>query len=230
MKPIWVFDLDGTLVDSFSPFFTVMSEIFDAHGMTFSPTLERPALSQPLPLFFSRHLGKKAVAGAMSMLQARSNESALTIQAFAGIPDILRQLSENGARIAVLTNRDLVSAQLILEHSGLGRHVEHCISGSCVAQCKPHPEGLLRIVNTFAGDARSVTMVGDHDHDVLVAKATGAKAIRASWHAHWPAEKCPHADHQFHSVKDFDAWTQSSISPMADCKYFSSPTLSTSSS
>jgi HAD superfamily hydrolase (TIGR01549 family) len=216
MKPIWVFDLDGTLVDSFPPFFAVMTEIFEANGMTFKPALEYAALTEPLALFFSRQLGKRAVAEAMATLQTKSNESALTTQAFEGVSDMLRRLSESGARIAILTNRDLESAQLILKHSGLGQYTEYCVSGSCVIQRKPHPEGLLRIKDYFAGEIGSVTMVGDHEHDVLVGKKAGARAVRANWHTYWPAEKCPHADHQFHSVREFDDWVQSSISPIAD--------------
>jgi HAD superfamily hydrolase (TIGR01662 family) len=203
---VWVFDLDGTLVDSFSHYFVLLDEIFREHGARFSSELCQPALTQPLPEFFEQHLGKEAVGPAMSVLQEKSNADAERIRPFEGLPAALRHLAEQGARIAVWTNRDRVSAELILEHSGLKPYAQAFVSGSCVNQRKPHPEGLLRIIDTFGCKPSDVTMVGDHEHDVTAAKSAGARAVRASWHSHWVVDPCTVADAQFHHVSDFSEW------------------------
>lgn len=202
----WVFDLDGTLVDSFETYFATLGEIFHARGMLFNDSLHLAALTQPLPLFLQRHLGRPAVESAMTELQERSNEDARRIRPFPGILEMIQVLSQSGARVAVWTNRDLVSADLILRHSGLSPYVEICISGTCVTDRKPHPEGLLRIMKELGSLPPSVTMVGDHEHDVLGAKSANTRAVRASWHAYWPVEKCSEAHHQFHDVAEFSRW------------------------
>jgi phosphoglycolate phosphatase len=119
---------------------------------------------------------------------------------------MIRELQARGSRVAVWTNRDLESASLILEHSGLGELMEACVSGTCVTLRKPEPEGLLRIIDRFGCRADEVTMVGDHEHDVTAAKRVGARAVRASWHAYWDEAPCPTADAQFRSVAEFQAW------------------------
>jgi phosphoglycolate phosphatase-like HAD superfamily hydrolase len=65
----WVFDLDGTLVDSFSHYFDAMGEVFAAHGASFGPELRQIALTDPLQKIFERHLGRAAVPSAFELLQ-----------------------------------------------------------------------------------------------------------------------------------------------------------------
>lgn len=202
----WVFDLDGTLVDSFSHYFRSLDAVFREHGAQFTPELRQMALTEPLDKFFIQHLGQESLLTAFERLQTLSNDDARHIRPFTGLEEVVQQLLVRGARVAVWTNRDLVSASLILKHSGLSRLTETCVSGTCVAQRKPHPEGLLRLIDRFGCDAKDVTMVGDHEHDVMGAKAVGARAVRASWHAYWQEEDCRAADAQFRRITDFGAW------------------------
>lgn len=202
----WVFDLDGTLVDSFAHYFDALDEIFLAHGTSFGPELRRAALTDSLVDFFERHLGRGAVPEAFARLQIRSNDDARRIRPFVGLDNLIRQLQERGSRVAVWTNRDLESASLILEHSGLRALTEACVSGTCVVERKPKPEGLLRLIDRFGCQPGEVTMVGDHEHDVTAAKAVGARAVRASWHSYWNEPPCSTADAQFKTVPEFEAW------------------------
>jgi phosphoglycolate phosphatase-like HAD superfamily hydrolase len=204
----WVFDLDGTLVDSFSHYFVLLSDIFSTHGARFSDELRRPALTQSVAEFFEQHLGPEAVPSAVSVLHERSIEDAKHIRPFTGMLPTIRSLKENGSRVAVWTNRDLASAQSIILHSGLKPFIELCVSGNCTVQRKPNPEGLLRIVQHFGCDAASVTMVGDHDFDVMAAKTAGARGVRANWHAYWKPEPCAHSDFQFSQIEDFKKWIE----------------------
>lgn len=211
----WVFDLDGTLVDSFSHYFDSLESIFRAHGVTFTQDLHHAALTEPIPQFLERQLGPSAVAVAVDMLKKKSNDDAAHVQPFAGIMPTMQHLADQGARIAVWTNRDLESAQLILAKTGLDRFSEICVSGTCVAP-KPDPAGLLRIMSHFGCGPDSVTVIGDHANDMLAAKTAGASTVRASWHAYWEMEPCGQADLQFYSVAEFSTWVRSALIPADD--------------
>ena len=202
----WVFDLDGTLVDSFGAYFDAMEEIFAAHGATFGADQRLAAITEPLDGYFARRLGPANLPRAFELLQKRSVEDAARIRPFEGLPGMLERLRGQGARLAVWTNRDLESARLILRHSGLEPLLEDCVSGTCVVRRKPHPEGLLRLIDRFECRPQEVTMVGDHDHDVTAARQAGARAVRASWHSYWEEPACATADAQFRSTGEFAEW------------------------
>lgn len=202
----WVFDLDGTLVDSFHHYFVSLEEIFEGHGARFAPELRHAALTQPLVEFFEEKLGRDAVAPALQLLREKSNRDAESIRAFQALEETIRQLVARGSKVAVWTNRDLESASLILKHSGLEKYSELCVSGTCVVRRKPETEGLVRIIDHFGCAPGEVTMVGDHEHDVTAAKQVGARAVRASWHGYWREDDCTHADFQFRDAEEFRRW------------------------
>lgn len=203
----WVFDLDGTLVDSFAPYFKILDELFSAQGKEFHPDLRLPAISERIPAFLEKHLGKAHAPKAIEKIRTQSNQDALRIRMFEGVADCLQHLAEErNARIAIWTSRDRESAELILEATGLRSRAEVFVSGTCTTEHKPHPEGLLRIIDAFGCDPSTVTMVGDHEYDVLAAKKAGARAIRASWHSYWSVEPCTQADFQFHQISAFSEW------------------------
>ena len=202
----WVFDLDGTLVDSFGHYFVSLGKVFEMSGMKFGDELRLTALTEPLPLFLQRQLGAAQVPAAIAELQRLSNLDAEHIRPFDGAMDLVRALKDRGDHVSVWTNRDFVSADLILMHSGLSKFIDTCVSGTCVENRKPHPEGLRRIMEQFGLAPTQVTMIGDHEHDVTGAKGAGARAVRASWHEYWQMPKCPDADHQFYCFKEFFFW------------------------
>ena len=207
-KQTWVFDLDGTLVDSFPQYFTCLTVIFEKYGKTFDDTLRLESLTDQLMAFLRKHLAEHADA-AMEDIRIMSRNEAGQIPPFPGIVPLLDHLKEKGARLAVWTNRDLPSATLILQHSGLSGYFQAFVSGSCVKDRKPHPEGLTRIVEELQCDLEMVTMVGDHEHDVTGAKSATVRAVRASWHRHWEVVTCGSSDHQFYSVEEFATWVES---------------------
>ncbi len=202
----WVFDLDGTLVDSFGPYDTTMREIFAEKGVEWSAQHFIEALSTSPAVLIERYIGANAVAECMAKLRVRANEDARRIRPYEGIVETLAHLREQGSRVAVWTGRDLESAQIIIESSGLGALVESCTSGTCVQINKPNPEGLLRVVKSFNCRADEVYMVGDHDHDMMAAREVGAQAVRVKWNPYWSAVECQRAHHQFEHVRDFATW------------------------
>lgn len=204
----WAFDLDGTLVDSFSFYFRALQEYFSRQGKTFSDDLRHDSITIPVGTFLSTHLGPEESKNAFQYLTMRSKDDAHQIQIFEGLETVIEGLHQGGARIAIWTNRDKVSAQQLLTASGLIRYIETVVSGTCLTHHKPHPEGIYKIAAGFGVSPSEICMVGDHEMDMHGAKAAGAKAVRASWHRHWKTNPCTVADHQFYDVPSFGKWVE----------------------
>lgn len=206
MSQHWIFDLDGTLVDSFKYYFLTLEEMLAKEGIPFTETHKREALSEHPAKFLARYLNPDLLPIALDALLELSRSDAKVIETYDEILDSLTHLKDNGAQIAIWTNRPLESAKIIIDSSGLAPLIDIHLSGECVKNPKPDSEGLYQIAKFFKCEPAEIIMVGDHEHDMLAAKNAGASAIRASWHGHWQEDSCALADKQFHCSREFASW------------------------
>lgn len=200
----WVFDLDGTLVDSFPHYFAALERIFADRGKIFPATGEarREAISTMPSQIFKKYLGEEEVESALAQLMIRSENDSARVIPFEGAADLLAELSERGKKISVWTSRDLRSARLVLDHSGLGKYASMLVSGNCVKRHKPDPEGLTMLANHHKQPLSEFVMIGDHEMDMQAGISAGVPSYRASWHGHWDAGPCSIATKQFYSLRE----------------------------
>jgi len=202
----WVFDLDGTLIDSFGFYLSIITDLFEQHEISLTPDHIKSCLGLPASKFFEMHLGREHVNDAMDFLKSQSGEDLKSVKLFSGIMNSIKQLSSSGYAVAIWTSRDLASTEELIEYNELTNYIDFYVTSCCVENHKPHPEGLLKIAKYFSCDPTELVMIGDHDFDMHAAKAVGAKAIRASWHSHDSHGACSLSDHQFYKVDDFSSW------------------------
>jgi phosphoglycolate phosphatase len=208
-RPFWVFDLDGTLVDSHAIYFESLAAVLEAQGSKLEDTDRREILTiavKDRDSFFVRKLGASGARQAIRQFDRRLADDQISVRPFAGIPELLEELHAKGAQLALWTAREMDSAVEVLSHTGLKKYFSFRMSGSCVTNCKPDPEGLLRIARHFITKPSKVVMVGDHDNDMLAARACGARGVRALWNNPETAAACTLSEWQFKNVPDFHAW------------------------
>lgn len=212
----WVFDLDGTLVDSLTSHFHVVSKVFNHFGKDFTSHHEQELLkitAKTLPDYFAEKLGFANTFESLAMFKSLNTESLKTIKVFDGIEPFLLALQKQGRKLAVWTARDREATEIILESTNLNRFFSICVSGTCVTNSKPHPEGLFKIAEHFNGSNKTMIMVGDFDSDMLGAQAFGCPAIRVNWHHSVPQPKCTIANQQFSKVSEMSHWALNSFFP-----------------
>lgn len=202
----WIFDLDGTLVDSFNPYFTVLSRILAEHGLGLEESEKRRCIGLPAKDYLETKLAAEHVKHALLRLSEQSNRDAAMVRPFPGIEDVLHHLSRSGRTISIWTSRDLVSTELVLKHTGLDKLISIIQSGTCVVQKKPQPEGIQRIADHHSATPAEMVMIGDHDMDMRGGRGFGVQSVRASWHGVWSEDKCALADRQFYDVASFKRW------------------------
>lgn len=206
----WVFDLDGTLVDSHQPYFTSLKQVLMDFKSDLTDEDKREVLrisAKDRKSFFEKKVGSEQSLKALALFENSIADDFKRIPMFKGVNELIRSLHIRGTKMAVWTARDLVSAEQVLIHTGLSELISLCVSSSCVERCKPDPEGLLRISKHFGWEPSSIVMVGDHDNDMKAAKAFGATAIRAYWNEPRVPMNCRLADFQFNDVDALTLWS-----------------------
>ena len=189
-RQYWVFDLDGTLVDSFKYYLNFLYRKFSEKDVSFEAHEVARCLGLPAHTFLIEKLGETEAKVALLELKEQSVEDTKEIRPFAGITELLKSLKAKDRSIAVWTSREFHSANAVLSSAGLSEYVDTLVSSTCVENHKPHFEGLERISLEFGSKNHEMVMVGDHDFDMIAARNFGAYGLRASWHAYDPKVEC----------------------------------------
>ena len=99
-------------------------------------------------------------------------------------PKVLETLSairHAGIKTAAVTTRYKSSLYATLEHSNMMKLFDAIVTGDDVKNPKPHPEPLVRALQSLQVDAKDAYMVGDTVNDIEAGKHTGMKTIAVSY-------------------------------------------------
>ncbi len=88
----------------------------------------------------------------------------------------LTALKERGIKRAISTNRT-TSMPYVMEQYGLLPHFEMVVTALDVANPKPHPESVEKILQAFKLNSQNVIFVGDSDVDRDTALASGVRFV-----------------------------------------------------
>ncbi|MBQ8351314.1 MAG: HAD family phosphatase [Clostridia bacterium] len=124
MQGIYVFDLDGTLVDSMPYFTRGLLGILDEEGVSYGE--EMASIITPLgytksAIYFREHFGlTDSTEALVKRMQDRLvGDYANNISLKPGVYDYLRRLHEGGARLFVLTASPHCATDACLSHNGV---------------------------------------------------------------------------------------------------------------
>ena len=89
--------------------------------------------------------------------------------------------SAQGCRLAVATNKPRATSTKILDGLGVLHRFDLLLGPDDVAQAKPHPEMIQKILSRFSVSPDSVVMIGDTANDMLAGRAAGTATAAALW-------------------------------------------------
>ncbi|MCX2952791.1 HAD family hydrolase [Lentzea sp. NEAU-D7] len=200
-----VFDLDGTLVDSPRAIVATFTEVLALLGSPArQPEAIRATIGMPMEKAFGTLLGVAAddplVASGVEHYQQVFRKLVLPRArelVFPGVADGLAELADAGVALAVATSKFRRSADALLDAAGLAGLFELVVGADEVRNPKPHPEIGEKILHALDVPAARAVMVGDTTHDVLMAHATGMRAIAVTYGVHDRAELATARPHRY---------------------------------
>ena len=175
-----LFDIDGTLLDTFDYIYGAFEHTFDAHGIA---RLSRKEISQLMgrtleDVYATMAPGCDAIA--LAETHRKYQEQNVTLaKLFPNTVMVLEALKQRGFKLATITTRSNRTSLLSLEQNGIAELFRCRGVVEDVVRHKPDPEPLLKALNVLGVDTASAMMVGDTSADVMAGKNAGTKTVAA---------------------------------------------------
>jgi phosphoglycolate phosphatase len=185
-----VFDLDGTLVDTAPDLIAATNHaLADLRLAPVAGGAIRPHIGRG-----ARHMIVEALRQSGMTLEDSEIDRLLALflthyevniaaesRPFAGAVDALVRFRDNGARLAVCTNKREGLSRSLLSALGIDHYFAALAGRDTFPVSKPDPGHLTGVVKLAGGDPRRAIMVGDTTVDVATAKAAGVPVVACSF-------------------------------------------------
>lgn len=183
-----VFDLDGTLANTFSTVLRIFNRVLlDRTGREWRLEELLPYFGPPESVMFQRMFPAAVVHEPMIAEYFRlSLEDGHEIKPFDGISELVGDLKSSGIKLGVFSAANTEAARIRISHAGLLDYFDEVLGGDSVANSKPHPDGLLHLMDKFRVDPAATVYIGDMVADVETGRAAGATTVAVTWGADSP--------------------------------------------
>jgi phosphoglycolate phosphatase len=183
---LFVFDLDGTLIDSAKDLAISMNATRQHLNLApLDPQLIYSFVGNGAPTLVRRALGPDADEAlnktALDFFLKYYREHALEhTRLYDGVRELIDELAKHH-RLAVLTNKPVKISRDILSALGLEPLFQPVYGGDSFPTKKPDPLGLLTIVEETKTPLRDTWMVGDSGVDMQTARNAGVRSCGVTW-------------------------------------------------
>jgi len=177
---VYLFDVDGTLMDSAPDICAAQMEVLAAHG--------RPAVTEE---FLRRYIGRHLID--LFLDSGFSNEGMDTLiqsyrtaywarkhantQVFPGVAQMLGSL---GGRKSTATIKTSATTRAVLEQFGLIGHFDH-VQGTDGFPAKPEPDVIFESLRVLGAPKEACLFVGDSAADMEAGKRAGVRTCAVRW-------------------------------------------------
>jgi len=178
---VFLFDLDGTLVDSQALIIRASLDTL-RRGAGINVTAEE--IRQTLPLTISGRFQRYApdrVVELVSLYNTFYADHVAEVRPFPEIPKVLAALRAKAARCGVVTSRMRRTADPTLRAHGLDAYFDVVICDDDVSAHKPAPDPVLAALAKLAAGPRDAIMIGDSVLDIQAGRAATTRTGAAMW-------------------------------------------------
>lgn len=186
-RPVLLFDLDGTLIDSAPDLAGAANDLRAHHGLPPLPHAQlRPMVGTGargmVGVAFGVLPDDPRFAELRDAFLARYAERLLEqTQVFAAMAPVLDTLDAAGLRWGIVTNKAMRFAAPLVDGLGLSARAAVVIAGDSTPHAKPHPAPLLEAARRIGVAPAACVYIGDDHRDIVAGQAAGMATLAAAW-------------------------------------------------
>jgi pyrophosphatase PpaX len=175
-----LFDIDGTLLDTFDYIYGAFEHTFEVHGIARLPHEQISQLmGGPLEEVYGKMApGRDATALAETHRQFQEQNVNLA-KLFPNTVMVLDALKQRGFKLATITTRSNRTSVLSLEQNGIAGYFDIVVSSEDVLHHKPDPEPIFKALRDLEVKPVDAIMIGDTSADIMAGKNAGTMTVAA---------------------------------------------------
>jgi len=177
MKKLVIYDCDGVLFDSYNAVLAYYDFICEQFGLKKIDRSDKKMVEAAMIKTNEEILGlltndKNLLKKMLEFAKKQNFTRFLPLMTpTKNIYEALEFLKSKGIKLAIFTNRGS-SLSYLLQHFNMDKFFDFTVNSFDVSNPKPHPEGLIKILNHFNMSNIDAIYIGDSINDYLPAKIT----------------------------------------------------------
>jgi pyrophosphatase PpaX len=180
----FLFDLDGTLIDSIRLILDSYHHALAAHGLPARSDEDwLSGVGTPLTAQFApwKHdpLLFEALIATYREYNLRNHDA--MVQDYPGIGEVLREIKAAGKQTGLVTSKNRNGALRGLRLVGLDALMDVLVCADEVENPKPHPEPVRKALGLLGAEPATTVYIGDSVHDMQSGRAAGVRTAAALW-------------------------------------------------
>ena len=181
MKRLFIFDLDGMILDTIEDSFSCVNQVLEEFGI---PTYDVDLKCMHYPSFrkyLNENNAGKDTPVYPRYIEVYAEHPLNNTKPFEGITDILKELQNRGVTLAICSNRDENMVMVLAERFFEGIDFKYISGFRRGVPDKPNPFRIEAIITAENVTKSEVVYFGDKDADVQVAKNAGIDLILVTY-------------------------------------------------
>lgn len=190
MKRGYIFDLDGTLVDSLAGIAASLNHALGESGLAVHPIeTVRRFVGNGARILIERGAHPETDDAILGTLETAFKSHydlhwPAGTAAYAGVTEMLEALQSQGHVLGVLSNKPHPFTAKIVELTFPSIRFDAVLGQRAGIPHKPEPDGALEIAAIFGLPAESCAVIGDSTIDIETARNAGMEAVAVTWGFH----------------------------------------------
>jgi pyrophosphatase PpaX len=180
----YLFDLDGTLLDSIELIFRCYRHAAATHLAELpDDQVWLDGLGTPLRQQFGAVTSDAELIEEMVVTYREYHHlhHDTSVSLYPDVERVVASLTARGVTLAVVTSKLRAGADRGLRLTGLNEHFPVIVTAEDVSRPKPDPEPVLAAVERTGGDRTRTIFIGDSPHDMAAGRAAGVATAAVLW-------------------------------------------------
>jgi HAD superfamily hydrolase (TIGR01509 family) len=173
----FIFDVDGTLVDSNNEHAQAFVDTFQEFGSSVPFEKVRPLIGMGADKLIPELIGRYDEALAERKKTIFMTRYLPAVRAFPQVPELLDALRSKGVKLAVASSASKDELDALLQIAQAERYLDEAADSEDAGRSKPDPDIVHAAVRKLALPAQRCVMVGDTPYDAQAAHRAGVPFI-----------------------------------------------------